>query len=99
MGGGVTRYTAVMSTRSSEDLFCPYMDVQHSEGRSQAHAALIAVIKMFYFYKNYLMEEIKQNLKQSPFFTDESLGILERRRGDNQAVKVHHETRKVIKLI
>lgn len=34
---------------SSEDLFFPYMDVHHNEGRSQAHAALISVIKMFYF--------------------------------------------------
>lgn len=40
----LTRCAPVMSTRSSEDLFCPYMDVQH-EGRSQAHAALISVIK------------------------------------------------------
>lgn len=62
----LTRYTPVMSTRSSEDLFFPYMDVHHNEGRSQAHAALISVIKMFYF-TFYRKEEIKQNLKQSVF--------------------------------
>lgn len=89
-----------MSTRSSEDLFCPYMDVQHNEGRSQAHAALISVIKMFYFtfYRNCLKEEIKQSLDQSLLFTDERSGV-SHRHGDDQAVKVHRETRKVIKLI
>lgn len=64
------------------------------------HTALISVIKMFYFtfYRNCLKEEIKEHLRQSLFFTGECSGVLQRR-GDDQAVEVHRETRKIIKLI